>query len=101
MYWECGRREGLYYNVGVLLFSELVSKNRCVNYPKLMVMIEHKKMMQIPYLDIWSRLPSVQVPHGSNPSHLFWNLKEPLLAQTLSYKGNVLLIIYVIDWLFL
>ena len=28
-----------------------------------MLMIEHIKMMQIPYLDIWSMLLSRQVPH--------------------------------------
>ena len=33
------------------------------SFLKLMIMIEHIKMMQIPYLDIWSMLLSRQVPH--------------------------------------
>ena len=52
-------------------------------------MIEHIEMMQIPYLDIWSMFFSGQVPHRSNSSHLFWNLKDPVLVQTLSYRRKI------------
>ena len=36
-------------------------------------MIEHMKMMQMPYLDIRSMLLSGQVPYRTNSSQLFWN----------------------------
>ena len=36
-------------------------------------MIEHIKMMQMPYLDMRSMLLSGQVPHRTNSSQLFWN----------------------------
>ena len=40
-------------HVGVFLPSELVSQYSCKKLPKkLMIMIEHIKMMQIPCLDI-------------------------------------------------
>ena len=38
-----------------------------------MLMIEHIKMMQMPYLDIRSMLLSRQVPYRTNSSQLFWN----------------------------
>ena len=56
---------------------------------KLMIMIEHIKMMTIPYLDILSLRLSGQVPHRSNSSHLFRNLKDPVLVQTLSYRRKI------------
>ena len=46
-------------------------------------MIEYIRMMQIPYLDIWSMLLSEQVHHGSNSSDLSWNLEDIVLVQTL------------------
>ena len=53
------------------------------------IMKEHIKMMQIPYLDIWSMLLFGQIFHRSNSSHLFWNLKDPVLVQTLSYRRKI------------
>ena len=52
-------------------------------------MIEHIKMMQILYLDIWLMLLSGQVPHRSNSSRLFWNLKDSALVQALSYRRKI------------
>ena len=52
-------------------------------------MIDHVKMMKIPYLGIWSMLHSGQVPHRSNSSHLLWNLKNPWLVQALSYGRKI------------
>ena len=52
-------------------------------------MIEHIKMMQIRYLVIWSILISGQVLHTSNSSHLFQNLKDPVLLQILSYWRKI------------
>ena len=37
-------------------------------------------------LGIWSMLPSGQVPHTSNTSHLFENLEGSVLVQTLSCR---------------
>ena len=53
---------------------------------KLMIMIEHIKMMQIPYIRIWSMLLSGYVLHRSNSSHLFCNPKDPVLVQTFPYR---------------
>ena len=69
-----GEEEGHYSPLplmhgGMLLPSEPVQQYRCMNLPKtdkLMIMIEHIKMIQIPYLDIWSMLLSGQVPHRRN-----------------------------------
>ena len=38
--------------------------------------------------DILSVLPSGQVPHAIISCQLFWNLKDPVLVQTLSYNFN-------------
>ena len=56
------REEGeLYPHVGVLLPSEPVSYNTAVrSFLKLMIIIEHIKVMQIPYLDVWSVLLSLR-----------------------------------------
>ena len=66
-----------------------------------MIMVEHIKMMQIPYLDIWPILLSGQVPHRINSSHLFWNLEDPVLVQTLFYWRKIthqlLLIVFFIN----
>ena len=45
---------------------------------------------QPPLFFCWNSamLLSGQVPHTSNSSHLFWNLKDPVLVQTLSYGRN-------------
>ena len=52
-------------------------------------MKEHIQMRQIPYLDIWSMLLSGQISHRGNSSHLFWNLKDSVLVQTLSYRRKI------------
>ena len=55
-----------------------------------MIMIEHIKMMQLPYLEIWSlRLSGNASYHTSNSCHLFWNLEDPVLVQTLSYRRKI------------
>ena len=46
-------------------------------------------MMQIPYYDIQLMLLFGQVPHMSNSSYLFWNLKNPVLVQTLPYRNKI------------
>ena len=59
-------------------------------------------MMTIPYLDILSLLLSGQVPHRSNSSHLFRNLKDPVLVSS---PNTVLLeennLPPITDWVFL
>ena len=47
----------------LLLFVSGIVQYRCMRLPKTDDMIEHIKMIQIPYLDIWSILLSEQVPH--------------------------------------
>ena len=58
-----------------LLPSEPVLQYNCSvkTFLKLMIMIEHIKMIQIHCLDIWSMLLSRQVPHRTNLNQLFWN----------------------------
>ena len=46
--------------------------------------------MHISYLDIWSMLLYGQVPHTSNSNHLFWDLKDPALVQTLHYRRKII-----------
>ena len=53
------------------------------SFLKLMMMITHIKLMQIPYLDIWSMiyyllLISQQVPHTSYSGHFFEMFKDML-----------------------
>ena len=61
-------------HMGVLLSPmSLHHTTKVWTFLKLMIMIVHMKMMQTPYLDIWSILISGQVPHRSNSSQLFWN----------------------------
>ena len=31
-----------------------------------------------------------QVPHTSNSNHLFWDLKDPVLVQTLHYRRKII-----------
>ena len=47
------------------------------------------KMMQMSYLDLWSMLLSGQVSYTSNSSHLFWNLKDLVLVQSVSYRKKI------------
>ena len=49
------------------------------------------KMMQIPYLDIWSMLLSGQVPHRSNSRQLFWNGLFQKKKQTGGSRGHTFL----------
>ena len=70
------KRRGFTPHARLLLPSEPVSQYRCMNLPKTDDNISRHKMMQIPYLDIWSMLLSRQVPHRSNSSFLFWNLSR-------------------------
>ena len=66
--------EGFTSHAGVLLSPMSHYHNRDVwTFLKLMLMIEHMKMMQMPYLDIRSMLLSGQVLHRTNSSQLFWN----------------------------
>ena len=55
---------------------------------KLTIIMERIKMIQIPCLDICSILVSGQLPHRSNSSHLFWNLKDLELAQDCRRGGK-------------
>ena len=72
-------RGGLYFPCGgPLLPNEPVRcqsnhKTDVWTLIKLMIMIEHMKMMQMPYLHIWSMLLSGHMPHKTNSSQLFWN----------------------------
>ena len=68
-----------------------------LSFLKLMIMTERIKMMQIPYLDIWSM--SQQVLHTSYSSHLFWILKDPVCASsnTVLEENNLPPIMY---WFF-
>ena len=69
--WECGS--------GCSSITSWYRNTAVRTFLKLMIMIEHMKMMQITCLDIWSMFLSGQMPHRSNSSHLFWNLKDPVL----------------------
>ena len=60
-----------------------------VSFLKLMLMIEHIKMRQILYLDIWSMLLSVKVPYTSISGHLFQNFEDPVLVQTPCYRKKI------------
>ena len=86
-----GEEEELYPHAGVFLLSDPVSQHRCMNLPKIDDNDKpHKNdAMQIPYLEIWSMLLSGEVFHRSNARHLFWNLEDPVLVQTLSYRRKI------------
>ena len=73
----------------LLLPSEPVSQYRCMDLPKTDGNDRTHKKIQIPYLDIWSMLLSGQVPHRSNSSHMFWNLEDLVLVQTVSYRRKI------------
>ena len=70
---------------GSSLVREPVSQYDCSvrTFLKLMIKIEHTKLILIPCLDIWSMLLSGQVPRRTNSDHLFWNLKYLVLVQVL------------------
>ena len=95
IYWGCGRRGGVLHppplplHTELLLPSEPVSHYRCMNLPKNDDNYRTHKKIQIPYLDIWSMLLSGQVPHSSNSSHMFWNLEDLVLVQTVSYRRKI------------
>ena len=77
IYWEYGRRGergGFTSNAGVLLSPMNRYHIKDVwTVLKLILMIEHMKIMQMLYLDIRSMLLYGQVPYRTNPSQLFWN----------------------------
>ena len=54
-------------------------------------MIEHIKMMQIPYLDIWSMFLSGQVPHNEQFKSLVLESRRPYVSSNtvLSEKNNL------------
>ena len=69
---------------GELLSSELVSQYRCMNLSlKLTKMIEHKNDTNT-YGHCF-----FQGPCTSTLSDLFWNLEDPVLVQTLSYRRKI------------
>ena len=53
------------------------------SFLKLMIMIIHIKMMQIPYLDIWPMLLSISVSYKLLKS-LLWDVQRHVIVQTLS-----------------
>ena len=80
-----GKRRGFTLDAGVII-SVTMDVSTFLKQ-KLMTIIEQIKMMAISYLDILSMLPSEQVPHrGNSQCHLFRNLKDPVLVQTLSCR---------------
>ena len=90
--WE--KSGGFTSHAGVLLSPMSGYCNTDVwTFLKLMVIIEHMKMMQIPYLHIWSMLLSAQVPHRTNLCQLFWNVlfqkKKPNRVCVWGGEGRV------------
>lgn len=69
--WENGRRGGFTSDAGMFLPSELFLQYRCFSKTDDNDRKNKNKMMQIPYLNIWSLLLSGLVPHWSNSSQLF------------------------------
>ena len=53
------------------------------SYLNLMIMLTHIKMMQIPYLDIWSMLLSTSASYKLFKS-LLWDVQKQFIVQTLS-----------------
>ena len=53
------------------------------SFLKLMIMITHIKMMQIPYLDIWPMLLSISASYKLFRS-LLWDVQRHVIVQTLS-----------------
>ena len=76
---------GFTYHVGVFLPSELLSQYRCFSQLDDNDRTHKNKMMQkYPTLTYDSMLLSRQVFHRSNSNHLFWNLEDFVLVQTLA-----------------
>ena len=73
--WGCSSLVSCCHNTGAFL--------------KLMIMIDHIKIKSCKYsIFIYeSMLLSRQVSHRSNSNHLFWNLEDSVLVQTL-YLGE-------------
>ena len=76
--WGCSSLVIQHHNNDELTFLKL-----------MVVMINHIKMTQIPYIDKGSMFLSGQVSHKSNSSNLFWNLENSVLVQTLSYRTKI------------
>ena len=53
---------------------------------KLKAITRHTKMIQMLCHNIQTMLLFGQVSHMTTSSHLFWKTKDPMLAQTLSYR---------------
>ena len=60
------------------------------SFLKLMTKIDHIKIVQILFLDIWSMLFSGQVSHRSISKYFFWNLEHPVLVQILPYSRKII-----------
>ena len=54
------------------------------SFLKLMIMITHIKMMQIPYLDIWSMLLSTSASSYKLLKSLLWDVQRHVIVRTLS-----------------
>ena len=84
----CTLGEGGFNSHARVLLS-LVSqyhKCSCENLPKPDDNDKHMKMIEIPYLDIWSMLLSGQVLHKTNSSQLFW--KEWAVPEKTNKQGE-------------
>ena len=92
------KRRGFTPHTELPLLSEPVSQYRCMDLPKTDGNDRTHKKIQIPYLDIWPMLLSGQVPHRSNSIHLFWNLKDPVLVQLVSYRRKITYHLLLIDF---
>ena len=53
------------------------------SFLKLMIMITHIKMMQIPYVDIWSMLLSISASYKLFKS-IVWDFQRHVIVQLLS-----------------
>ena len=101
------RRGGFTSHGGMLLSPISWYHNRDVwTFVKLMKMIEIMKMMQIPYLDIWSMLLSWQVLHRSNSSYMYWNdlfqkkIKGNWGHNFLEKNRGIFLVFFLLSWKF-
>ena len=81
----------------MLLPSKPVSQYRCMNLP-ITDDNDRAHKNDANALDIWSILLPGQVPHRSNSSHLFWNLEDTALVQTLSYRRKITYHLLLIDF---
>ena len=92
----CVREEaGLYPTSTLRGCSSLVSwyhNYSCKTLLKTMIMIEHIKAMQIPYLEIWSMLLSLgKVPHKEQFKSLVLEFQRPCagLSTVLLVENNL------------